>query len=100
MREKRLQLSIELHEVDCEIARLTGKSPEGKKRTRRTATTTFPRACSLEELKDLLADAPGKTLNVGKDNLDLSSVKTLAAENPQVFKLGGQGAWPTLTLGQ
>jgi hypothetical protein len=85
--------------VDREIAELTGKTLETRKRGRRAgAASTPPRSLPLQELKELLASAPEKTLNVRKDNLDLANIKTLASANPHLLRLGGKGAWPTVTL--
>ena len=97
--EKRNSLSQQLAQVDQEIAELTGKPPEAKKRGRRPGTVSAPaRNLPLQELKELLAQAPDKTLNIRKDNLDLANIKTLASANPHLLRLGGKGAWPTVTL--
>jgi len=52
----------------------------------------------LSELKELLAAAPNKTLNIRKEKLELRNIKSLASVNPGLLKLGGKGAWPTVTL--
>jgi hypothetical protein len=52
----------------------------------------------LSELKVLLEAAPGKTLNVRRAGLQLANLKTLSNANPQLLKLGGKGAWPTITM--
>lgn len=97
--ERRNSLSQQLAQVDQEIAELTGKTPEPKKRGRRPGgSSTPPRSLPLQELKELLAQAPDKTLNIRKDNLELANIKTLAAANPHLLRLGGKGAWPTVTL--
>jgi hypothetical protein len=97
--EKRNSLSQQLAEVDAELAELTGKSPEPKKRGRRAGSSSAPaKSLPLQELKDLLASAPEKTLNIRKEGLELQNIKTLATANPQLLKLGGKGAWPTVTL--
>jgi hypothetical protein len=49
-------------------------------------------------LKELLALAPDKTLNIRKEGLQLANIKTLARVNPHLLSLGGKGAWPTVTL--
>ena len=99
LKERRVQLAQELHVVDCEIRRLTGNQPEPKKRGRKPGVASAPpRNLPLQELKELLAPAPEKTLSIRKENLDLQSIKTLAAANPQLLKLGGKGPWPTVTL--
>src|SRR4051794_12243544 len=88
LKERRHALAQELGSVDTEIAHLTGKPIEGRKPyTRRTkrASTSLP----LQELKDLLSAAPGKTLNIRKAGLELANIKTLASANPQLLKLGG-----------
>jgi hypothetical protein len=94
LREKRVALAQELHVVDAELARLTGKAPE--KGTRRKPTGG--RSISLEELKGLLAAAPGKTLNVRKEGFNPRTVRLLAKANAGVLKMGGKGPWPEITL--
>ena len=95
--EKRNALSHELANVDAEIARLTGKPVEGKKPR---AVTAKPggKNPSLQELKDILAAAPNKTIGVRKEGYDLQNIKTLAKANPSLLSIGGKGAWPTVTL--
>jgi hypothetical protein len=95
--EKRNALSHELATVDAEIGRLTGK-PVDSKRTRSGSPKLPGKTPSLQELKELLAAAAQKTLNVRKEGLDLANIKTLVSANPSLLKLGGKGAWPTLTL--
>jgi hypothetical protein len=98
--ERRNSLGQQLAAVDREIAELTGNAPEPKRRGRKpgSGSSTPPRSLPLQELKELLAAAPGKTLNIRKDNLDLANIKTLANANPHLLKMGGKGAWPTVTL--
>jgi hypothetical protein len=95
--ERRNNLSRELATVDAEIAKLTGKAVEGK-RTRSASPASAGKNIPLQELKELLANAPAKTLNVRKEGLELRNLKILANANPQLLKLGGKGAWPTITL--
>jgi len=95
--EKRNGLSQQLAEVDAEIARLSGKPVEGKK-TRSTPSNATGKSPSLQELKELLAASPEKTLNIRREGYDLRNIKTLAAANPQLLKLGGKGPWPTVTM--
>ncbi len=95
--ERRNNLSRELATVDAELAKLTGAPVEGKK-TRSTAPTSPGKNVPLQELKALLAEAPDKTLNVRKEGLELRNIKVLAEANPTLLKLGGKGAWPTVTL--
>jgi len=95
--ERRNSLSRELAAVDAEIAKLSGKPVEGKK-ARSTSPASPARNLPLQELKELLAAAPSKTLNIRKENLELRNIKVLANANPQLLKLGGKGAWPTVTL--
>ena len=91
--DKRNALSHDLATVDAEIARLTGKPVEGKK-----ARVSKPagKSPSLQELKEIIAAAPEKTLNIRKGGFDLQNIKTLARVNPQLLQLGGKGAWPTV----
>lgn len=97
--ERRNSLGQQLAAVDQEIAALTGKAPEAKRRGRKPGTVAAPaRSLPLQELKELLGAAPNKTLNIRKDNLDLANIKTLANANPHLLKMGGKGAWPTVTL--
>jgi len=71
-----------------------------------TATLTTPKtkkaaagkSIPLSELKVLLEKAPDKTLNVRRAGLQLANLKTLANANPHLLKLGGKGAWPTITM--
>jgi hypothetical protein len=95
--ERRNALSREMAAVDAELAKLTGKPVEGKK-TRSNATPSTGRNIPLQELKELLAAAPDKTVNIRKENLELRNIKNLAEVNPGLLKLGGKGAWPTVTL--
>jgi uncharacterized small protein (DUF1192 family) len=95
--ERRNNLSLEMAALDAEIAKLTGKLVEGKK-TRSSAPAAHGRNIPLQQLKDELAAAPNKTLNIRKSNLELRNIKVLANANPQLLKLGGKGAWPSVTL--
>ena len=93
--ERRNQLSHELAAVDAEIAKLKGSPIEARK----TRSTAGPgRNIPLSELKEMLAAVPNKTLNIRKANLELRNIKNLAKVNPRLLKLGGVGAWPTVTL--
>lgn len=97
LQEKRRSLTQEIAAVDAELAALTGGAAASKKRTRRGPAVPG-RVLELAELKDLLARAPERTLSIRKDNLDLGTIKTLAAANPGVLRVGGKGAWPSVTL--
>jgi hypothetical protein len=93
--DRRNALSRELATIDSEIAKLTGKAVEGK----RTRTPASPgRNIPLQQLKEELAAAPNKTLDIRKANLELRNIKVLANANPGLLRLGGKGAWPTVTL--
>ena len=94
--DKRNNLSHELATVDAEIARLTGKPFEGKK-PRATASKAL-KSPSLQELKEILAAAPAKTIGIRKEGYDLPNIKTLAKANPSLLQLGGKAPWPTVTL--
>ena len=95
--ERRNALSHELATVDAELARLTGKPLEARK-ARSSAPKASLKSLPLQELKELLAKAPEKTLNIRKEGLDLQNIKTLAKANPTLLKLAGKGAWPIVTL--
>jgi len=95
--DKRNTLSRELAAVDAEIAQLSGKPAEGKK-ARAVAAKPALKSPSLQELKELLAAAPGKTIGVRKEGYDLQNIKTLAKANPHLLQLGGKAPWPTVTL--
>lgn len=95
--ERRNALSHELAEVDAELAKLTGKTAESKRKYRRKEAGPG-KSLPLQELKELLAAAPDKTLNVRKEGLELANIKTLANANPHLLRIGGKGAWPTVTL--
>lgn len=95
--ERRNALSHDLATVDAEIAKLTGK-PAQTKTARATAPKAAGKSPSLQELKELLAQAPEKTLSVRKEGLDLANIKTLAAANPQLLKMSAKGPWPMVTL--
>jgi predicted nucleic acid-binding Zn-ribbon protein len=95
--ERRNALSHELAEVDAELATLTGKTAEPKRKYRRKEAGPG-KSLPLQELKELLAGASDKTLNIRKEGLELANIKTLAAANPNLLRLGGKGAWPTVTL--
>jgi hypothetical protein len=95
--ERRNDLSRELAAIDAELAKLTGKPVEDKK-IRATGPVTTGRNIPLQELKEELEVAPDKTLNIRKANLELRNIKVLAEANPTLLKLGGKGAWPTVTL--
>jgi len=94
--DKRNSLSHQLASVDAEIARLTGKPVEGKKP--RASASKVLKNPSLQELKEILATAPEKTIGIRKDGYDLQNIKTLANANPALLKLGGKAPWPTVTL--
>jgi hypothetical protein len=97
--ERRNSLGQQLAAVDQEISELTGRAPEPKRRGRKPGAISAPaRSLPLQELKELLAASPNKTANIRKDNLDLANIKTLANANPGLLKMGGKGAWPTVTL--
>jgi len=95
--EKRNGLSQQLAEVDAEIARLSGK-PVAVKKLRSTPSNATGKSPSLQELKEILANAPDKTLNIRRERYDLKNIKILAAANPQLLKISGKGPWPTVTL--
>lgn len=96
LREKRDALVTELKSIDAQIAAFTGGPAEPK--TRKRAEREPARSVPLQELKEMLTNAPDKTLSIRKENLDLRNIKVLAQANPHLLKLGGNGPWPTVTL--
>src|SRR6187399_209797 len=68
--DRRNALTGELAAIDTEIAKLTGKPVEGKK-IRTSPAKVAGKSIPLQELKELLADAPAKTLNIRKEGLEL-----------------------------
>src|SRR4051812_37609400 len=69
LKEKRVELEQQLVEVDAEIRKLTGKSLPSLAPQRRREPTG--RSVPLQGLKDLLAAAPDKTLNLRKEGLEV-----------------------------
>jgi hypothetical protein len=90
---KRENLKRQLDELDAEIQRITGKAPRGGKVKAKSGRTV-----SFEELKRLLEQAPGHTINVRKEKLEFAAIKGFAHAHPGTLKLGGNGPWPTVTL--
>jgi len=95
--DRRNALTRELATVDAEIAKLTGK-PVQERKSRSAQPKMVGKSLPLQELKELLAAAPGKTVNIRKEGLELRNIKVLSNANPHLLKLGGKGAWPTVTL--
>ena len=95
LRDRRANIVRELATVDAELAKLTGKPLEPKPPR---AVVSAGRNIPLSQLKEELAAAPDRTLNIRKANLELRNIKNLARVNPHLLKLGGKGAWPTVTL--
>jgi hypothetical protein len=96
LHQKREALLAELQSVDAQIAAFTVAPAESKSRKR--AEREPAKSLPLQELKELLTNAPDKTLSIRKENLDLRNIKVLAQANPHLLKLGGNGPWPTVTL--
>lgn len=96
LKQRRSQLLEEVQALDSQIAAVTGRTSlkKGAGIERKATGRSIP----LQELKDLLAAAPEKTLNIRKEGLQLSNIRTLANANPHLLQMGGKGAWPTVTL--
>lgn len=105
LRARRTELESELKSVEDQIEQLTGKPA----RVRRPRGTSAPAAGAssevregkkpdLQELKELLAAAPNKTISLRKEGYDVRNVKVLAEANPHLLRMGGKGAWPEVTL--
>lgn len=98
LRAKREATAEELAKLDAQIAALSGAPASAEKKQPRVAGNGPGKSVPLQELKALLAEAPDKTLNIRNAGLQLANIKTLAQANPHLLKLGGKGAWPTVTL--
>lgn len=100
LRQRRAWLRRELLEVDAELAELTWEpgteAPEPSMAP--ASATSTKRTVTLPELIAELEVAPGRTLNIRKASLEAKSIKALIKAHPQLLKLGGKGAWPTVTL--
>lgn len=98
LQAKRVATLESLKAIDAEIEALTGK-PAGTRRARKAGA---PKAAGLrpdlQELKAILAKAEGKTLDLRREGYETANVKTLAEANPGLLRMGGKGAWPTVTL--
>ena len=95
--ERRNALSRDLAAVDAELAQLTGK-PAEKKMRQFTGGRGEGKRPDLQELKSILVQATGKTLNIRGEGYDTKNIRTLAKANPSLLQMGGKGAWPTVTL--
>ncbi len=95
LRARREAVLQEIARVDAQVSTLTGV-PVEKKQT--VPSVGAGKSIPLQELKALLAAAPDKTLNIRKEGLQLANIKTLARVNPHLLRLGGKGAWPTVTM--
>ncbi len=96
LKDRRSALASELASVDAELARMTGKPLD--KGPKRTIEKQPRKSIPLQELKEMLANAPDKTIGIRKEGLDLSNIKTLANANPGLLQIGNKGPWPTVTL--
>lgn len=96
LKQRRSQLLEEVQALDAQIAAVTGRALIKKSAAIERKSTG--RSIPLQELKDLLAAAPEKTLNIRKEGLQLSNIRTLANANPHLLQMGGKGAWPTVAL--
>jgi DNA repair exonuclease SbcCD ATPase subunit len=98
LRERREALLRELDSIESELAELTGKPAAGAPGRTRKRSGGNGRSIPLQELKEMLAAAPGKTINIRQEGLDLKNIKTLASANPHLLQMGGKGPWPSVTL--
>jgi len=96
LRARKSAIEEELHSIDGELEKLTGK-PAGARRGRRVGDTPLKRSLTFQELKDMLLNTPSKTLNIRKEGLDITNIRTLANINPRDLMLGGKGPWPTVS---
>ncbi|MEI9897699.1 MAG: hypothetical protein WDN28_28540 [Chthoniobacter sp.] len=100
MRDRRIRLSRELASVDAELAEWTSEPSTEEKAPSAApaASVSNHRDVTLAELIAELAAAPNRTLNIRKAHLESKSIKALAKAHPDRLRLGGKGAWPTVTL--
>jgi flagellar hook-associated protein FlgK len=99
LRDRRDALLEELETIEAEISELTGKPASGGAgKGRKRAAAAPGKSLPLQDLKELLARAPGKTISIRQEGLDLKNIKTLASANPHLLEMGGKGPWPTVTL--
>ncbi len=105
LKTRRAELESELKLIDAELENLTGK-PAVVRRSRSAAPSSGAASSpasegkkpDLQELKNLLAAAPNRTISLRKEGYDVRNVKILAMANPQLLRMGGKGAWPEVTL--
>ena len=89
---RRKAIEQELQEIDQQLEQLNGKPKE-----RKPKFPTPARLVSLAELKSMLGASPNKTISTRKENLDLRNVRLLTDKNPDLLRMGGSGAGPTVT---
>lgn len=82
-----------LAEMEHELETLTGKPLATKSRDRSTG-----KSVPLTELKEMLFNAPNKTLGIRREGLNLANIKTLANANPTLLKIEGKSPWFTVRL--
>jgi hypothetical protein len=95
LREKRERLVEELADVDTQLAELTGSAPVA---SRRKSNGGSRKVVSFEELKGLLQQAPGHSLNIRRAGYDLATIKGLIAAHPAELKFVPAGPWPSVAL--
>ena len=98
LRRQHEYLTRELSRVDDELAELTGAPAAEEPVPTAALVSSEKRNVTLSELIAALQAAPDKTLNIRKANLEGKGVKALAKAHPHLLKIGGKGAWPTVTL--
>ena len=96
LRARKSAIEEEIHSIDDELEKLTGK-PAGSRRGRRLSDTPLKRSLTFQELKDMLLSTPSRTLNIRKEGLDITNIRTLANINARDLTLGGKGPWPTVS---
>lgn len=96
LQNRKSSIEEELEAIEAELLNLTGKA-DGR-RGKRGLDTPAKRSLTYAELREMLAAAPERTLNIRKQNLDLLNVRTLVHANPQFLSLGGKAPWPTVSL--
>jgi hypothetical protein len=86
--------------IPPELASLLNSSDAGDKKTRKArvkAERGDLKKPDLQELKEILARQPAKTLNIRGEGFDTPNIKVLADSNPHLLRYE-KGTWPKVTL--
>lgn len=98
LQQQREGLLHSLAVTEAEITSLGGKLTAVKLPKSNGAPPSTGKRPSLQELKELLAAAPEKTISIRAGGYDLQNIKVLAKANPKLLSIGGKHSWRTVTL--